>query len=90
MPIGAEQRALSRRSAWIGRHLEGVSETFSKVVVTAADISALLRTIEEDETLVHGAYYTDDECIDRIADWIAGKNDPPSNAVIAGEAHGVA
>jgi hypothetical protein len=73
MPTGAEQRALSKRSAWVGRHLGDVSQTFSKMVVTAADISLLLQTVEEDQTLVHAAYYTYDECIDRIADWIADK-----------------
>jgi hypothetical protein len=25
------------------------------------------------KALVHAAYCTDDECIERIADWIAGK-----------------
>ncbi len=38
------------RNAWIGRHLGDVSRTFSKMVVTAADIASLLRTVEEDET----------------------------------------
>jgi hypothetical protein len=73
MPTQAEQRALSMRNTWIGRHLGGVSQTFSKMAVTAADISSLQQTVEEDQTLVHAAYYTDDECIARIADWIAGK-----------------
>ena len=73
MPKGAEERALAKRSAWIARHLGGVSQTFSKIVVTAADISSLLQTVEEDQTLVHAAYYTEDECIARIADWIADK-----------------
>jgi len=73
MPTGAEQRALAMRNAWIGRHFGDVSETFSKIVVTAADISLLLRTVEADQSLVHAAYYTDDECIRRIADWIAGR-----------------
>jgi hypothetical protein len=73
MPKGAEQRALGQRSAWIAQHLGGVSETFAKLAVTAADLTSLLRTIEADQTLVHAAYYTDDECIARIADWIAGK-----------------
>jgi len=72
MPQGAEQRALAMRNAWIGRHFGDVTQTFSKVVVTAADITLLLRTVEADESLVHAAYYTDDECIQRIADWIAG------------------
>jgi hypothetical protein len=71
MPIGAEQRAMNRRSAWIERHLGDVAETFSKLAVTAADLSALLQVVEQDQSLVHAAYYTDDECIGRIADWIA-------------------
>jgi hypothetical protein len=90
MPTGAQQRALAKRGAWIDRHLNDVAQTFSKLVVTSADIALLLRAIEADETLVHAAYYTDDECIARIADWIAGKDDPLSNAVMGGEAHGVA
>ena len=73
MAKGAKDRALNQRSTWIARHLGDISESFSKLAVTAADISSLLRTVEEDRTLVHGAYYTDDECIERIADWIAGR-----------------
>jgi hypothetical protein len=73
MPTGAEQRAMDRRGAWVARHIGDVSLTFSRLVVTAADITSLLRTIEDDQTLVHAAYYTDDECIARIADWIAGR-----------------
>ncbi|MGJ5082428.1 hypothetical protein [Bradyrhizobium sp. HKCCYLS3013] len=71
MPKGAEQRALDKRSTWISRHLGDVSETFSKLAITAADISSLLRIVEQDQTLVHSAYYTDEECIARIADWIS-------------------
>ena len=69
MPTGSQQRALAMRGAWIDRHLNDVAQTFSKLVVTSADITLLLRA----KTLVHAAYYTDDECIARIADWIAGK-----------------
>jgi hypothetical protein len=72
MPKGAELRAMKRRSDWVARHLADVSETFAKLVVTAADLTALQRMIEVDQELVHAAYYTDDECIARIADWIAG------------------
>jgi hypothetical protein len=71
MPRAAEQRAMGNRSAWVARHLGDVSQTFAKMVITAADISLLLNTIEEDQSLVHAAYYTDDDCIARIADWIA-------------------
>jgi hypothetical protein len=73
MPQGAQQRAMEKRSAWIARHLGDVSQTFAKMAITAADMSALLRTIEQDQSLVHAAYYTDDECTARIADWIAGE-----------------
>jgi hypothetical protein len=73
MPTGAEQRAMDRRGAWVARHIGDVSLTFSRLVVTTADITSLLRMIEDDQTLVHAAYYTDDECIARIADWIAGR-----------------
>jgi len=52
--------------------LADVTEAFSRLAMTTADLSALLRSVESDQTLVHGAYYTDDECIDRIADWIVG------------------
>src|SRR5262245_38547121 len=71
MPTTAEQRALTMRGAWIVRHLSNVAQTFSKLVVTSADIDLLQRAIEADQTLVHAAYYTDPECIARIADWIA-------------------
>jgi hypothetical protein len=77
MPKGAELRALDKRSAWIARHLGDVSQTFSNLAVTAADVSSLLRTIEDDQTLVHAAYYTDDACIGRIADWIASPSYSP-------------
>jgi len=73
MPRSAQQRALARRGAWIDRHLNDVAQTFSKLVVTSADITLLQRAIEADQTLVHAAYYTDDECIARIADWIAAE-----------------
>lgn len=72
MPAAAEARAMERRNAWIGRHLGGVSQTFAKLVISPADMSLLLATIEEDQSLIHAAYYTDDDCIARIADWIAG------------------
>jgi hypothetical protein len=41
---------------------------------------------QADQKLVHAAYYTDDECIVRIADWIAAEDGMCSNAAIAGEA----
>lgn len=71
MPENAERRALNHRNDWIKAHLGGATETFARLTVTAADINGLLETIMEDQSLVHGAYYTDDVCIARIADWIS-------------------
>lgn len=73
MPTAAEQRALKARSNWVGLHLGDVSQAFATITVTAADITTLLRMVEADQSLVHGAYYSDDDCIARIADWIAGR-----------------
>jgi hypothetical protein len=73
IPSAAEQRALERRGHWVARHLRDVSETFSKLTATPADVTSLLQVIEEDMSLVHAAYYTEDECIARIADWIADR-----------------
>jgi len=84
MPKGAEESAMAMRNAWVGHHLSDVSQTFSKMVVTAADINALIDTIEADQSLVHAAYYTHNECIARIAEWIAARDDiaprPPSRS----------
>ena len=90
MPTGAQQRALAKRREWTNRQLDNVAQTFSKLIVTSADIAMLQPDIEADQTLVHAAYYTDDECITRIADWIAANDDVPSNAIIAAEARGEA
>jgi hypothetical protein len=73
LPPEVAERALARRNDWIAGRLGDVSQTFSNLVVTSADLSSLLKSIETDMTLVHGAYYTENECIARIADWIAGK-----------------
>ena len=74
MPKGAERRALTARNSWIVHHLADVSQTLAKMEVTASDVSSLMKKIEEDATLVHGAYYSDDDCIAQIADWIACKS----------------
>lgn len=71
IPPEAEAHALKNRSAWIESHILDVSQTFSKTTVGPTDISALLSTIEANQTLVHATYYTDDRCIAQIADWLA-------------------
>ncbi|MET4801215.1 hypothetical protein [Bradyrhizobium sp. LB11.1] len=71
IPKAVEERALARRGDWIRHNLSVISETFSSAVITQDDLNLLLRQIEADQSLVHAAYYTDGECIARIADWIA-------------------
>ena len=62
-------------------------------MISPADMSLLLATIEEDLSLIHAAYYTDDDCIARIADWIAGVGGGGTRAAVtagqpASEVHG--
>ena len=71
IPEVAERHALDERRAWIGRGLDDATQTFS--AVAPADIHSLLRKIAADPLLVHAAYYSDERCIARIADWIAGR-----------------
>ena len=71
MPKKAEERALERRKEWVDRYFGNITTTFSQMVVTSADLSALLQIVEDDLSLVHAAYYTDDACITSIAQWIA-------------------
>jgi hypothetical protein len=70
LPEAVERRALAARADWIQRNLGSATETLSKLVLSAADISVLLQQLERDQSLVHAAYYTDDDCIELIADWI--------------------
>lgn len=69
---GATERAMRRRGDWLRSRLGDVSQALTALTLTATDIQVLLADISQDMTLVHAAYYTDDECIERIADWIAG------------------
>lgn len=67
----AEKRALASRSQWLTQKVDGATELFAQVVLSASDAVRLLRDIERDATLVHAAYYMDDASIDQIANWIA-------------------
>jgi hypothetical protein len=80
LPADAQARALSRRGEWLGRHFGDVSQLFSQVVVSASDISELLKIVSKDLSLVHAAYYVDEECVERIAEWIATGALPESNS----------
>jgi hypothetical protein len=71
LPKRAEERAIQKREEWVTRAFGDVTTTLSNMA--APDVTALLRTLETDLSLVHAAYYTDDECIERIAEWISEK-----------------
>jgi hypothetical protein len=70
LPKQAEQRALAKREKWVERAFGDVTQTLPKMATP--DLKALLKIVETDLSLVHAACYTDDECIERIADWIPG------------------
>jgi hypothetical protein len=65
-------RAVEQRGDWVHKKLGGVTASFSAAVLTPAAIENLLKDLSEDLTLVHASYYTDDQCINRMADWISG------------------
>ena len=73
LPETVLDRILSARSNWFHRNFGEITQLLSKMALSAADISFLFQLIERDSSLVHGAYYTDDECVARIAEWIAGQ-----------------
>ena len=74
LPETVLDRILSARSNWFHRNFGEITQLLSKMALSAADISFLFQLIERDSSLVHGAYYTDDECVARIAEWIAGQD----------------
>jgi hypothetical protein len=57
VPTRREQRAPAMRNAGISGRFGDVAETFSKIAVTAPDLSSLFRSVEADESLVHAAYF---------------------------------
>lgn len=67
----ATERALQRREEWLLRNFGNLSTTLSNLVLNASDLTTLQQSIETDPSLVHSAYYLDDETITHIADWIA-------------------
>lgn len=72
MPKEAEQRALASRNTWATKYFGEFSLLFANHSKDTVSATSLLREIEENVTLVHGAYYTDDACIAEVANWIAG------------------
>lgn len=80
LPPKVEQRALLARSTWIQNQVGSASDLFSKLVLTATDVAAMLKQIEHDQSLVHASYYTDEDCIRRIAAWIAHHSTPTATS----------
>ena len=71
IPQAARDRALARRSAHVTSLLSRISVVLTKSDFNFADVNGILREIAEDPTLVHASYYTEPECIDMIAYWLA-------------------
>lgn len=70
----AEQRAVLKREEWVKRAFGDVAKTLSQMATP--DLETLMQIVETDLSLMHAAYYSDDECIERIAAWIAGRTAP--------------
>jgi hypothetical protein len=81
-PLGSQivDRARRARTEWLMRHVEGVTDVFGKAVLSAADAQRLLADIEQDASLVHAAYYVDDDAVERIAQWIADHSSAPMSS----------
>ena len=73
LPPSTVERVLAQRNEGIGGRFGTVSNLLAKTTITSADLSSFLEEVERDLTLVHAAYYADDECINRIARWIADR-----------------
>ena len=71
IPPAALQRAMARRSGHITGLMNRISVALTKSDFNLADVNGILRDIEQDPTLVHASYYTDPECIELIAYWVA-------------------
>jgi hypothetical protein len=67
-------RVLRTRDKQIGSHVGAVSALLSQSGVRTDDLTILLSNVYTNVSLVHAAYYQEEEYIDRIARWIAGKN----------------
>ena len=73
LPSAIEERALRKRDTGLSQHVGTIAWLLSKDDVTAGDISGLMQSLEQDISLVHAAYYSEPECTDRMARWIADK-----------------
>jgi hypothetical protein len=71
LPLTIIQALEERRGLGIVRQIPKVTELFSATRSDMTDVITLLKEIEDDVTLLHAAYYTEDVCIHRIAKWIA-------------------
>jgi hypothetical protein len=68
-------RALTRREKGLGSSTSAITTALSSPDFDPFDFNALLKRIANDTSLIHAAYYTDDSCVERIADWLARSED---------------
>jgi hypothetical protein len=64
-------RVIRERDARVAQRIGIATSLFSAEQIATKDVLKALIDIERDITLVHASYYTQEECIDRIALWIA-------------------
>jgi hypothetical protein len=75
LPAAAEKRALARRQQGLSGALDIVAEAFVRPRLSLVEGEEILRVIGGKTDLVHAAYYMEPECLDRMAHWIARKEE---------------
>lgn len=71
LPPDVVKRAHAKRSTTLSAKVAAVSEALGDPSVQLSDIDAVLSTLSGTASLVHSAYYEDEECICRCAKWIS-------------------
>lgn len=65
-----EKRALESRANWLGSGVGAASDVFANMVLSAGELNKVLERLERDQSLVHGVYYSDRECVELLGAWI--------------------
>jgi hypothetical protein len=73
LPTHVVFSATKKRDDAIIKEVGTVTRFLGRRDIAMGDMSSLLEQLEMNVSLVHAVYYADDECIERIARWIAGK-----------------
>jgi hypothetical protein len=71
LPSPVKNRVMKKRRVDIGEGADGVADILSAELLTSPEITKALKAVFRKVSLIHAAYYVEDECVDMIAEWIA-------------------